>query len=211
MDEERFVGEVMRLAAFESREQAEWAISATLATLGELLYEDEVRALAEHLPPSIGRRLEGHPHAGDFDRRELYDRVARREGTALGFGIEHVEVVCRVVGEAQPEEVRARLCRHLPKDLAELFCAPPAPQPPPPRVHHAQEERMTLASGRPGSAHPLSESRPPLAQRHSVVLAENPHEDSKLSSSSGLTQERLDESMAGARPEHGRSLSEGRE
>jgi hypothetical protein len=39
------------------------------------------------------------------------------------------------------------------------------------------------------------------------VCEENPHADSKLSSAKGLTQERLDESLATAKPEQGRRIS----
>jgi hypothetical protein len=38
------------------------------------------------------------------------------------------------------------------------------------------------------------------AHAHSVARSENPHADTKLSSSPGLTQERLGDSLAEARP-----------
>lgn len=57
-----------------------------------------------------------------------------------------------------------------------------------------------LASGRPGSRHPLSEAKPNGGQSNSVVESTNPHGDTKLSSSKGLTQEREKEDLAEGQP-----------
>ncbi len=68
--------------------------------------------------------------------------------------------------------------------------------------------RGTLAEGRPGSAHPLSEARPERAQSQSVARADNPHGDTKLSSATGLTQEREGETLATGHLGSNRPLSE---
>jgi hypothetical protein len=69
----------------------------------------------------------------------------------------------QVVGEALPHEVRARLQQHLGRMLGQLLEAR-VPEPAPPREHAAPPpepgEGTTLASGRPGSRHPLSEGKP---------------------------------------------------
>lgn len=54
----------------------------------------------------------------------------------------------------------------------------------------------TLADGKPGSRHPLSEANPSHGQSHSVAESANPHADTKLSSSKGTTQEREKEDLA---------------
>jgi hypothetical protein len=73
---------------------------------------------------------------------------------------------------------------------------------------HLEPGRGTLAEGRPGSHHPLSEARPERAHSHSVVRADNPHGDTKLSSAVGFTQEREQETLAAGHPGSDRPLSE---
>lgn len=57
----------------------------------------------------------------------------------------------------------------------------------------------TLSEGRPGSRHPISEARPTQRQQHSVE-DDNPHGDTKVSSATGLTQEREHETLAEGEP-----------
>jgi hypothetical protein len=71
---------------------------------------------------------------------------------------------------------------------------------------HLDPGRRTLAEGRPGSPHPLSEARPERAHSHSVARTDNPHGDTKLSSASGLTQEREQETLAAGHPGPDRPL-----
>lgn len=56
-----------------------------------------------------------------------------------------------------------------------------------------------LSEARPGSRHPVSEAAPKDAQQHSVA-EDNPHGDTKLSSTDGLTQEREHETLAEGEP-----------
>ncbi|HSN97622.1 MAG TPA: DUF2267 domain-containing protein [Candidatus Nanopelagicales bacterium] len=170
MDHERFVEEVQRRAGFEGRDEAERAIAVTARTLGERLLEDEAAAVAGGLPEAVAAEVRGATYQGDFDRDELYDRIARREGAPRGFGMEHAQAVCQVIGEALPEAERLRLQKHLP-GWAELF-EPRAIGAPPPRPVHtggAPEagEGSTLSSGRLGSSHPVSEARPETAHAES--------------------------------------------
>jgi hypothetical protein len=81
-----------------------------------------------------------------------------------------------------------RLREALPEPMSALF----HPREPGKRFEHVHLDpnHHTLADGRPGSRHPLSEARPERAQTDSVVRADNPHGDTKLSSATGLTQER---------------------
>ena len=53
----------------------------------------------------------------------------------------------------------------------------------------------TLSEGRPGSRKPVSEARPANHQQHSVA-DDNPHDDTKVSSATGMTQEREHETLA---------------
>ncbi|AUX36966.1 MULTISPECIES: DUF2267 domain-containing protein [Sorangium] len=211
MDYERFVEEVQRRAGFEGRDEAERAIAATARTLGERLLEREAAAVAGGLPGPVAVAVRGAAYQGDFDRDELYDRVARREGAPRGFGMEHAQAVCQVVGEALPEAERLRLQRHL-ADWADLFTPRAAGAPPPRPVHAPAPPEVghgsTLATGRPGSRHPLSEAHPATAHAGSVARSDEPHAETKLSSSRGLTQERLGDTLAEGRPGPERPVSE---
>lgn len=203
MDYNRFVEEVQRRAGFEGRDEAERAIAVTARTLGERLLVEEAAAVAGGLPGPVAAAVRGATYQGDFDRDELYDRIARREGAPRGFGMEHAQAVCQVIGEALPEAERGRLQRHLP-DWADLFAQRSAGAPPPRPAHAASPPEVgqgsTLATGRPGSRHPLSEARPETAHAQSVARSDDPHADTRLSSSPGLTQERLRETLADGHP-----------
>jgi uncharacterized protein (DUF2267 family) len=204
MSYEHLVGEVQLRAGFETPEEAERVIAVAARVLGERLLPDEVGPLAASLPDQVAARLRVASYSHDFDVDELYDRVGRGEGAGRGFGREHTQAVCQVLGEALPEAVRTRLQRHLGPAFAALFEPRPVHLAPPRPVHGARApeagEGHTLATGRLGSHHPLSEGDGDRAQAESVARSTDPHGDTKLSSSRGLTQERLRETLATGKP-----------
>jgi uncharacterized protein (DUF2267 family) len=207
-----FLDEVARLGALTGREQAERVAQAVLLATGERLALGDRDALARRLPAPFDALLGGAAHARDLDLDALVARVAALEPTSKGFAAEHPEAVCEAVAELADEELLLRLQKHLPRDVAELFeVHDRAPEPPSP-AHHREEASGfgdSLASGRPASKHPLSESRADRAREHSVALESNPHGDTKLSSAEGLTQERLGEDLATGRPASKKPVSEG--
>jgi uncharacterized protein (DUF2267 family) len=207
MDEQTFVTRVTELVGFSDVRQAERAIRATLATLGGQLPARERNAFANALPATFRASL-GEDGYRALDRGEFYQLVGLREGVSLGFAREHAQVVCRVLGEQLPPDLCGAISQLLPESVADLFQQRPRSTPPPPPhpVPHGGEQHHTLATGKPGSRHPISEARPPGAHSHSVA-EENPHGDTKLSSSEGMTQERLDDSLATAHPSPRRWIS----
>jgi hypothetical protein len=70
---------------------------------------------------------------------------------------------------------------------------------PPSPAHPSHGDGHTVALGHAGSQHPVSTSSADRTQSNSVAAAD-PHGDVKLSSSSGLTQEQVDESLATGHP-----------
>jgi uncharacterized protein (DUF2267 family) len=193
------LGRIKQLGGLQTTREATAALRATLAALGERLSDRDRDLVAGVLPRSVAGALHKGKRRGAFDIAELYNRIRRREGVTLGFAREHAQVVCRVLGEILPDVARREIERALPESFAELFSPPRSFDPPPEHPVAPGAQHRTLATGRAGSLHPLSESRPRAAQSHSVVSESNPHADTKLSSASGLTQERLDESLATAR------------
>jgi uncharacterized protein (DUF2267 family) len=208
VDEHAFGDRVSTLMGGGTLQDARRAIRSVVAALGERLPDEERRALAENLPPGWAHVLHIRKYGGPFDVAEFYERVRRREGSTLGFAREHAQVVCRVMTESLPFLMLQRIERALPETFGELFRSGRAlGEPPPHRLVHA-ERAHTLATGRPGSQHPVSESPPPAGHHHSIACSDNPHEETKLSSAHGLTQERLEESLATAHPDSTRSIAE---
>ena len=200
---------IVHLAGLDTTREASAALRATLASLGERLPDEDVDVIAGALPDGLVPILRNRKRKGAFDVAEFFDRVRRREGVSLGFAREHAQVVCRALGETWREDVLGVLDRALPESFAELFRPPPssASAPPPDhRIPHVARGH-TLATGGPGARHSLADSRPPGAQAHSIAREAKPHADSKLSSAQGMTQERLDDSLATAHPDARRTLS----
>jgi uncharacterized protein (DUF2267 family) len=185
------------------------ALHATLATVASRLTEDESAALASALPAELARIVQQAEYDSDFDAPELYLRVGNLTSSSLGVAREQVDVVLRVIGQVLSEDVRRRISRALPEPIARVLEGPVLGEPPPhPTTSHAPR-LSTLATGRPGSHHPVSESAPSPGQTHSVARSDDPHADTKLSSARGVTQERLGDTLAeGEGPSPERPVSE---
>jgi uncharacterized protein (DUF2267 family) len=197
-------------AGFHDRSAAAEASRATVAVLGERLTHDEASRIAESLPEPLRSELSGATYDGEFDAAELFERVRRRSGRSPGRAREEAQLVCAALGRMLPEDDLRMLDRHLPHELARLFHPDPPPSSAQPEAHGdlGAPSGDTLATGRAGSKHPLSEAATSPGQRDSVAREREPHRDTKLSSASGLTQDRIGESLATGRPGSRRPVSE---
>lgn len=191
MDEAWMVSTARARAGLETDEEARTLIQAVFQVLGELLPGVARRPIAAQLPPGLASALEAEPST-DFDAPELYRRVAQLTGLPEGFAVEQTQIACQLLAEALNGEGRAQLHKHLPVDIAAL-CVPRETSGPAPE-HRRPGHGHTVASGRGGSRHPVSEGRP--GPQADSVASPNPHGDTKLSSAAGLTQEREHESVA---------------
>lgn len=169
-------------AGLADRASAILAAEATLEALGECLPAVDAHDLAAALPPALSGAVQRTGRHGAMTAEQLFERVSRQEEVRLGLAVEHAEAVCEALAEQLEPELRTRLQLHLPGQLAALFSPRRFENADPPPHQPGSGRGHTLASGRPGSAHPLSEAAPPGAQHDSVVATENPHSDSKLSS-----------------------------
>jgi uncharacterized protein (DUF2267 family) len=199
---EELIGRVV-LHGGLTEEQAHATVVAVLGALRRQLGRTEAEALADELPADLAEPLRHGQYAGGDATAD----VAAAEHVAHGVALEHVATVCRALAESLPEALTERLRRALPPATAALFAPSPPATSPEPRPH-ATPHRDTLAQGRAGSRHPLSEAQPSGAQSESVVASDNPHGDTKLSSSHGLTQERERESLATGHPRAHRTLAD---
>jgi uncharacterized protein (DUF2267 family) len=172
-------------------------VRAVLQSLGECLSRRQADTLADELPVSLAPWLRDGAHGQELDRFDLESRVAQRASLSRGAAVEWLFAVGRTVAEAVREDVLAPIRRDLPTDISALL-EPVEPLSAPLGVHH-ELNRHTLADGREGYARPLYAARPDNAQSESVVHSENPHERTKLSSATGISQEREGRTLATSR------------
>lgn len=181
-----------------SIEHAERVTRIVLSGLGAYLTAATRQFVADELPAPLGLALQEVSGVAV----PLGERVLEAEVTS-GRARELVASVCRVLAEELSMDALTALRAGMPPLLAELFATPAhdlAIRPAEPRGN------TTLATGRPGSRHPIRESHPIGHQTGSVAEA-NPHGGGKLSSSPGMTQERRHETFAEGKPGHDRSLA----
>jgi len=207
LDYGRLLEQVRQRAALPDNERAERAVLATFEALGERLLAMDARQLAQELPQPLSGALQARSRPGEFPLSELFQRVAQREVVSLPTAREHAISVCMAAADWLDEEVAIHFRERLPSEFAQLLEPPPRFEQP---VHsHVVVGRdTTLSGGRVGSQHPLSEARPDRAHSQSVARAENPHADTKLSSSRGLTQERVERTLAEGHPGSDHPLSD---
>ena len=206
IDERAFLVRIKDLGLGDDLHAAQ-ASRAAVRALGECLPVPERAAFIGALPPKLASAVA--PFHGPMAAEQFFERVRLHEGTTAGFAREHAEIVCRVLGEMLPQEVMLRMRRALAPSVEDLFNLPEEPPEPPLYAVPHGERHHTLATGVPGSHHPVSESAPPGAQSDSVVAADDPHGDRKLSGATGLTQEQTDESLATEVPRTDRTIAEG--
>jgi uncharacterized protein (DUF2267 family) len=123
MGNEAFIERVERLGAFDRREDAEQAIGAVLAALGERLVDADAHALARALPGRAGVLLRQRAFDRAFGLDEMVARVATQERVGRASALEHLRAVLKAVGESIPVDARARLHKALAHDIAALLDA----------------------------------------------------------------------------------------
>jgi uncharacterized protein (DUF2267 family) len=205
------IDRLQTLAPFADEDAARHAWRATLQALRCGLTEDEADWLAIDLGPELAAPLVSAVQPVELTPDVFYRTVARMAGQRQSVAREQAQVVCRALAEVLSFSTIGRLRRSVPR-LAPLFLLPEAP--PLPSGPHALRTDPgadhTLAGGRPGGDHPLYAARRATdaetpgasasrAHAHSVAMSDEPHGDSKLSSSRGLSQERQKASLASAR------------
>lgn len=176
MNQESVWRRLMEVGPFASEDEARRAFEATLRALRRGLNEDEADWLAVALGPALSEPLLRESYAGDLPKEELYRWMKRYTKVRKGIAVEYAQLVCRMLAEQLPDADLERLKRHLPQ-LAFLFTRPLPGEPFLPRQRRQRTDRAdhSLAGGRPGSSHALSDSAPPSAHEHSVARMRDPH------------------------------------
>ncbi len=106
MEYRHFVEEVRNKSGLQG-EQIERALAATLSVLGERLRSVDARAVAQRLPPELGRHLRGRRGAAACDERP--DAFVHQLCEKTGVGVEQMRAICRVLAASLDEQGRAQL------------------------------------------------------------------------------------------------------
>jgi uncharacterized protein (DUF2267 family) len=208
MDERELTFLVKTDAGFQTFAEARLAIRAAVGALACALDDEDAHALELAVPGHVARLLRRPSSTLVRTAHGLYVEAERRERVGLGFAIEHVQVVCRVLARRLDPDLIARMRRRLPPDIAGLFGEPPPAEEAPPHVHtHPTpviRPPQTLARARPGSSEPIAETRHVLAHRGSVARSPAPHAERMVETARSTRPTREDETLATARTGPGR-------
>jgi uncharacterized protein (DUF2267 family) len=189
IDHGALVDEVIWRGGIHDRSRADAAIAAALDAVAQQLGAADRAFIAAQLPPPLAAAAQRPSRSAALRPSDLYAQLATSGEISLGSAVEHANAACSAVAEFLDAEARSLLARRLPPVWAALFApvtfATEADVPAGMRPGHGH----TLATGRPGSRRPLAEAAPSAAQFDSVVTADNPHGDSKLSSATSGGQE----------------------
>ncbi|WP_414529843.1 DUF2267 domain-containing protein [Nodularia chucula] len=127
MEYNEFITHVQSLAQSNSREEAERATRATLATIKERLPQDEAQAVAAELPLELGQPLqatEGESNAS-FSMQEFISRVSQKENIEPTTTVIHVRAVFAVLQNAINPEKFAKFHHYFDHGYEELFTTSP--------------------------------------------------------------------------------------
>jgi len=178
--------------------EADTATRVVLSAIGGYLTSERREQIAEELPPALRRAL-----LAPVDAAVPVEERLLTPGENAAIARELVASVCHVLAEKLSNEALEWLGLALPSELARLLARP---------AHDASYDehlagmRDTLASGKPGSHHPVGDTPIDRGQSGSVASA-NPHGATKLSSSPGTTQDRRHDTLAEAHGDASRALA----
>lgn len=201
------VEQLLARTPFATHKEAELALQVSLQTLRALLPRAVASQLASTLPRECRPSL--YPPSEEDDGLVMIE-PAREDGAPQGSLLERVQMTCAALSTQLPPDVLERLARELPERLAQAFEPHGSHDDSAAAYSRRSRQDSTLAGGRPGGSHPLSEAAPgstkPLSSARAdrvqsgSVADPNPHGETKLSSSKGTTQEREAETLAEGQP-----------
>lgn len=123
MEYTEFITHVESLAQSNSREEAENATRATLATLKELIPGDELQELVKEIPSELGECLlkqDTETHES-FHLQEFIERTSQKENIAPTTAAMHVRAVFAVLQNAITPEKFKKFHGYFTHDYEELF------------------------------------------------------------------------------------------
>jgi uncharacterized protein (DUF2267 family) len=126
MKYDEFIKHVQSVAQLGSRQAAEQATRATLATIAERIVGDEASQLAAQLPQELGQCLRGHEgeNGHPFSLQEFYQRVSQKAGVEIGVAAVQARAVFTVLNQAVTPGEFADVKANFSDDYSELFSVP---------------------------------------------------------------------------------------
>lgn len=143
---------------FTHRDEAARAVESVLAAFAGCFAPGDAAPLAGCLSHRLARDVTEAPHGPDDDVEALFARAQAREDVTAPLAREHVWIILRALAESIDPVIQARLSRALSAPLAEMFAPRGSVAPRASDAHRDAPSLHTLASGRPGSLHPVSEA-----------------------------------------------------
>lgn len=188
-------------------EQATTAVVRTFEVIGRALGPKGVDASAALLPEALAEHL--RRGATQPAVAGVLEQLAADEQRSLGVAKEHVQVILEELAASLDELTRSRLAELLPDGLGRWLV--PWEPPPERRARPPSGRERTLASGRPGSQNPLYEAGPDRGQHDSPAVTSDPHADTRLSSTAGVSSDRSKTTIAEGRPGSQQPISEAKD
>jgi hypothetical protein len=182
IDHDALVEEVMWRGGIRDRSVAEATVAAVLDAVAQQLGAPDRSFLAEQLSAPMAAAVQRPTPSAALKPSDLYAQLATSGQISVGLAIEHARAACSALAEFVDGEARSLLARRLSPPWAALFAPAQFAAETDTPAGIVPGHGNTLATGRPGSRSPLAEAAPRSAQSDSVVTAENPHGDTKLSS-----------------------------
>ncbi len=184
--------------------EARRMLSATVTILAECL-DPPVRRLLLIEVGDLGAGAQRMHERPSLDAVELGAEIGRRAHLTAAHAVEATEACLEALAGALPEELLVRMRKLLHPSVAALLATRDLEADPPAHVRHHPPYSMhrgpTLSTGRPGFQESLAEGKGGGASGQSgSVTAEQPHEDTKISTAHGTTQEQDDRTLAESGP-----------
>lgn len=198
---------VLAHTAMEERATAVQWLEETLTAFAKCLTPSEAQRLASELPPPASHWVRDVEHERMFGEPDaLYQRVQRHLDVKMSTVVERTGVALLAMARALRPETREWLAQRMGESWAGLLEERSAAAASASTSGSASRgievpdpgTKRTLAEGRPGSEHPLSESAP--EPQPDSVAARNPYANRKLSSAEDVHSDPL--SKAKPRSKH---------
>jgi uncharacterized protein (DUF2267 family) len=171
MDYTEFLEQVTHYTGLTKRDEAELVLAATTAALASCLPVVDRERWARHLPSELRARWNAQSFRPGQSAEAVYNQIPAAARIPAPYAREQAQAVIRVLAGPLDESDRELLARHLPDELGALVLEPRLAEGVIAHGHASagsEQHGRTLATGAPGSQHPLSSSQPARGQSGSV-------------------------------------------
>lgn len=190
-------------AGLQGDDEALDAARVTLRALGARIDANARAAIEQVLPAALRSELHAQAQA-EPSLQALAASVGAERKVALGPALEQAEAVCRAIALELDDDAQQRLQRRIAEEFAPLFARPREEHAPthPAHIHRRSDQTpRSLARGKPGSRHPLSEAAPDRAQSGSIAHWDGSRDDRTLGGYRADAEQRADETPPAAVPD----------